>query len=147
MRIGMRIGFGIALALLVAGTVYAVTAHEREGAVMLLLCAVAFAYVGLVLRRAVRAPAAHEEDVGPAAPATEEHAAETETVEPSVWPFVFSIAALALVVGVVGARWVLIPGGILFVGAAAGWFRDVGRQRRGGGLAHTGSGSGLERQQ
>src|SRR5581483_5736477 len=66
MRIGMRIGFGIALALLVAGAVYGVTAHEREGAVLLLLCAVAFAYVGLVLRRAVRGPSSPEDAGGPA---------------------------------------------------------------------------------
>ncbi len=146
MRVGMRIGFGIALALLAAGIVYAFTAHEREGAVLLLLCAVAFAYVGLVLRRAVRAPASPEESSGPARPAGQ-HSGEPETVEPSIWPFVFSVAALALVVGVVGAHWVLIPGGIVFVGAAAGWFTDIGRQRRAGAVAHAGSGSGLEHQE
>ncbi len=146
MRIGMRIGFGIALALLVAGAVYGVTAHEREGAVLLLLCAVAFAYVGLVLRRAVRGPSSPEDAGGPAGPAAEEHAEGPEAAAPSIWPFVFSIAALVLVVGIVGAHWVLIPGAIVFAGAAAGWFKDVGRQRRAG-VADAGSASGLEHQQ
>jgi len=49
-------------------------------------------------------------------------------IGPTIWPFVFSIAALLLVVGIVGIRWILIPGGILFAGAAAGWFRDIRQQ-------------------
>jgi hypothetical protein len=49
-------------------------------------------------------------------------------VRPTIWPFAFSIAALALVVGAVVATRVLVPLGLaLLVVAAAGWFADVRR--------------------
>jgi Cytochrome c oxidase subunit IV len=118
----MWIALGLAIFLAVAGTVYATTAYEWRGTVMLLVCAVAFLYIALVLRGAVRrasVPGTQERM------ATEEHVVESEHIGPTIWPFVFSLAALLLVVGVVGLHWVLIPGAILFAGAAAGWFRDI----------------------
>lgn len=121
----MWIALGLAIFLAVAGTVYATTAYEWRGTVMLLVCAVAFLYIALVLRGAVRRASV---------PVTQEHmAAEEQGVEsvhigPTIWPFVFSLAALLLVVGIVGLRWILIPGGILFAGAATGWFRDIRHQ-------------------
>jgi carbonic anhydrase/acetyltransferase-like protein (isoleucine patch superfamily) len=52
-------------------------------------------------------------------------------VRPTIWPFAFSIAALALVVGAVVATRVLVPLGLaLFAGAAVGWFTDVRRAHR-----------------
>jgi len=149
MRTGMRIALGLGAFLAVAGIVYAVTSHEWRGTVMLLVCAVAFAYVGLVLRGAVR-----EASV----PVTGETLAseellETEHIGPTIWPFVLSVAALLLVIGLVAVHWVLIPTGILFLGAGAGWFLDIKGQRQTGelGLAHQlgapAEGSTLEDQQ
>ena len=132
MSVGMRIALGLGLFLAVTGIVFAVTAHEWRGTVLLLVCAVSFTYVGLVLRGAMRrasVPATRE------TMAQEEAAVESEHIGPTIWPFVFSIAALLLVVGVVGIRWVLIPSGILFLGAGVGWFLDIKRQRHPGTLA------------
>ncbi len=126
MRVVMWISLGLGLFLAVAGTVYATTAYEWRGAVLLLVCAVAFLYVGIVLRGAFRRASAP----GTQGAEAEEGPIEPEHVGPTIWPFVFSIAALLLVVGVVGIRWVLIPGAILFLGAGAGWFRDIERQKR-----------------
>src|SRR5207249_882705 len=50
MSVGMRIALGLGLFLAVTGIVFAVTAHEWRGTVLLLVCAVSFTYVGLVLR-------------------------------------------------------------------------------------------------
>jgi Cytochrome c oxidase subunit IV len=127
MNVGMRIALALALFMAVAGTVYALTAHEWRGAVLLLVLAVAFLYVGLVLRGAVRRGAV---------PVTEETMAEegasveSEHIGPTIWPFVFSVAALLLVIGIVGARWVIVPGALVFVGAAVGWFSDIRRQHQ-----------------
>ncbi len=127
MRVGMWIGLGLALFLAIAGTVYATTAHEARGAVLLLVCAVAFLYVGLVLRGAFRRASAPRIE---GTEAEEQLPVEPEHIEPTIWPFVFSIAALLLVVGVVGIHWVLVPGAVLFLGAGAGWFLDIKRQKR-----------------
>jgi Cytochrome c oxidase subunit IV len=120
----MWIALGLAIFLAVAGTVYATTAYEWRGTVMLLVCAVAFLYIALVLRGTVRRASV---PVTPERMAAEEPSVEAD-IGPTIWPFVFSIAALLLVVGIVGLHWVLIPGGILFAGAAAGWFRDIKQQ-------------------
>jgi hypothetical protein len=122
----MWVTLGLAIFLAVAGTVYGTTAYEWRGTVMLLVCAVAFLYIALVLRGAVRRASV---PVTSERMAAEEPLLEAEHIGPTIWPFVFSIAALLLVVGIVGLRWVLIPGGILFAGAAAGWFRDIEHQR------------------
>ena len=125
MRVGMWVALGLAVFLAVAGTVYATTAYEWRGTVLLLVCAVAFLYIALVLRGTVRRASVsvtHERM------AVEQRSVEPEHIGPTIWPFVFSLAALLLVVGIVGLRWVLIPGAILFAGAAAGWFRDIKQQ-------------------
>jgi len=128
----MRIALGLGLFLAVTGIVFAVTAREWRGTVLLLVCAVSFTYVGLVLRGAMRrasVPVTRETRV------PEEVSVESEHIVPTIWPFVLSIAALLLVVGVVGIRWVFIPSGILFLGAGVGWFLDIKRQWHPGELA------------
>jgi hypothetical protein len=148
MRVGMRIALGLALFLAITGTVYATTAYEWRGTVLLLVCATSFLYVGLVLRGALRRASV---SLTKETMAKEDLFVESEHIGPTIWPFVFSIAALLLVVGVVGIHWVLIPGGILFLGAGAGWFLDIKRQREPGELAHeqasTGGVSTLEGKQ
>jgi small-conductance mechanosensitive channel len=46
-------------------------------------------------------------------------------VGPTIWPFVFSIAAIILAFGIALTRWLLPVGGVLFVAAAVGWFLDI----------------------
>jgi hypothetical protein len=135
MRLATRILFGLSGFLLLAAAVYWTmsytgTAQNRDpaGPALLAVAAVGFGYTGLVLwtaaRRADREAAAEH-----AAPG-----AEHETVAhvpPTIWPFGFSVAALALVVGAVVATKVLVPLGLaLFAAAAAGWFADVRRTAR-----------------
>jgi hypothetical protein len=143
----MRIAQGLGLFLAVTGVVYALTAYEWRGTVLLLVCAASFTYVGLVLRGAVRQASV---PVTKETTAPEQLAVESAHIGPTIWPFVLSVAALLLVVGLVGAHWVLIPAGILFVGAGAGWFFDIKRQWHPGELAAAhgpampGGGSALE---
>jgi hypothetical protein len=135
MRLATRILFGLSGFLLLAAAVYWTmsytgTAQNRDpaGPALLAVAAVGFGYTGLVLwtaaRRADREAAAEH-----AAPGAEH--ASVAHVPPTIWPFAFSIAALALVVGAVVATKILVPLGLaLFVAAAAGWFADVRRTAR-----------------
>jgi hypothetical protein len=127
MNVGMRIYLGLALFIAVVGTVYAFTAYEWRGTVLLLVLAVAFLYVGLVLRGAVRrgsVPVTEETMM------EEDLSVESEHIGPTIWPFVFSIAALLLVIGIVGIHWIIAPGVIVFLAAAAGWFFDIRDQHQ-----------------
>jgi hypothetical protein len=135
MRLATRILFGLSGFLLVAAAVYWTmsytgTAQNRDpaGPALLAVAAVGFGYTGLVLwaaaRRAEREAAA--EQAGPGA-----EQVTVAHVPPTIWPFGFSVAALALVVGAVVATRILVPLGLaLFAAAAAGWFADVRRTAR-----------------
>ncbi len=115
-----RIALGLAVFLGVAGIAYTVTAHEYVGAPLLLIASACFAYVGSYVRRAIRASAGEAGE--PAGVAEEPH------VGPTIWPFVFSLAAVGLALGATVSPWLLLVGAVLFVSAAMGWFMDVGRQ-------------------
>ena len=128
----MRIALSLAVFLAVTGVVLGITAHEWRGTVMLLVCAVSFLYIGLVFRGALRRASV---PVTAETMAPEMESVESAHIGPTIWPFVLSVAALFLVVGIVGVRWVLIPSGILFLGAGAGWFLDIKRQWHPGELA------------
>ena len=133
MRLVTRILFGLSGFLAVAASVYWATSHQGAGRdlagpALMGVAAIGFAYTGLVLwaaaRRADREAAAERAASG-AEQATVAH------VPPTIWPFGFSVAALALVVGAVVAGKVLVPLGLaLFAAAAAGWFADVRRTAR-----------------
>jgi Cytochrome c oxidase subunit IV len=135
MRLATRILFGLSGFLLLAAAVYWTmsytgTAQNRDpaGPALLAVASVGFGYTGLVLwaaaRRADREAAAEH-----AAPDAEQ--ATVAHVPPTIWPFGFAVAALALVVGAVVATKVLVPLGLaLFAAAAAGWFADVRRTAR-----------------
>jgi hypothetical protein len=133
MRLATRILFGLGGFLLAAAGVYWVMSYhgasrDPAGPALMGVAGVAFGYTGLVLwaaaRRADREAAAEHATPGPKA-ATLAH------VPPTIWPFAFSIAALALVVGAVVATRILVPLGLaLFAAAAIGWFADVRRAHR-----------------
>jgi hypothetical protein len=133
MRLATRILFGLSGFLASAAAVYWVMSYQGAGRdpagpAPMGVATVAFCYPSLVLwaaaRRADREAAAEHATPGPKA-ATLVH------VPPTIWPFAFSIAALALVVGAVVASRILVPLGLaLFAGAAVGWFADVRRAHR-----------------
>jgi hypothetical protein len=133
MRLLTRILFGLGGFLLAAAAVYWLMSYQGAGRdpagpALMGIAAVAFGYTGLVLwaaaRRADREAAA-EQAAAEATGTTVAH------VRPTIWPFGFSIAALALVVGAVVATRVLVPLGLaLFAAAAVGWFADVRRAHR-----------------
>jgi len=130
MRLATRILFGLSGFLALAAAVYWVMSYQGAsrdpaGPALMAIAAVAFGYTGLVLwaaaRRADREAAAEHATPGPKG-ATLAH------VPPTIWPFAFSIAALALIVGAVVATRILVPLGLaLVVVAAVGWFADVRR--------------------
>jgi hypothetical protein len=124
-KVAAQVVFRLAAFLVLAGLVYALTSHELAGGSLILVTAVCFAYVGLILRAAVRGtgPEEQETDAGP-----KDATAETEHVGPSIWPFAFSLAAIGLVLGIALARWLLFVGAALFVMSALGWFVDIRRQ-------------------
>jgi hypothetical protein len=130
MRLATRMLFGLSGLLALAAAVYWVMSYQGAsrdpaGPALKAIAAVAFGYTGMVLwaaaRRADREAAAEHATPGPKG-ATLAH------VPPTIWPFAFSIAALALIVGAVVATRILVPLGLaLFVVAAVGWFADVRR--------------------
>jgi hypothetical protein len=125
LKVAALVVFRLAAFLAAAGLVYAVTSREPVGGSLILVAAVSFTYVGLILRAAVRSAdrAAENAQGGKDEPADEE-----EHVGPTIWPFAFSLAAIAFVLGIVVARWLLIAGGALFVACALGWIMDVRHQ-------------------
>ena len=125
MRVTSLVVFRLAAFLGAAGLVYVVTSHEPSGGSMMLIAAATFTYLGVVLRAAVRegGAAVRDDDAG-----AEDGSAEDIHVGPTIWPFVFSLAAAVLVLGIVLARWLLVVGSVVFVASAAGWFVDVRRQ-------------------
>ena len=129
MRLAIRLLFGLSAFLVLAAAVYLLMSYgganrDLAGPALMAVAAVAFGYVGTVLRAAARrADRAAELAAGAGA-----RAATTVHVPPTIWPFAFSIAALALVIGAVVATKVLVPLGLaLFAGSAVGWFTDVRR--------------------
>jgi hypothetical protein len=126
MKVGGAVAFALSAFLLVTAGVYWFTAYEPIGGSLLAIGAVGFAYIGTVSRAAARRAARVEQPDQTLA--TEEEAEAEEHVTPTIWPFMFSIAAVGIVLGVVVAKWLLILGGVVFVASAAGWFNDIRRQ-------------------
>ena len=114
----------LAVFLIVDSAVYMATAREWTGGPLIAATAVAFAYLALVLRGAVRRAAREAE----AAPSEQVGAVELDHVGPTIWPAGFAVASLMIVPGIVVVRGLLIPGGLVFVASAVGWARDIHHQ-------------------
>ena len=133
MRLLTRSLFGLAGFLLSAAAIYWLMSYrgagrDPAGPALMGVAAIGFGYTGLVLwaaaRQADREAAAERTAPGP-------EGATVAHVPPTIWPFAFSIAALALVVGAVVATRILVPLGLaLFAAATIGWFADVRRGHR-----------------
>jgi hypothetical protein len=127
MKTASRAVFGLSAFLATAGLIYVVTSRERTGGTLLLMTSVAFAYVGVILRGVARRAQPREEE---GASQAEETAPELEHVGPSIWPFGYSVAAVAMAAGLVVARWLVAVGAVLFLTATIGWFIDIRRQHQ-----------------
>ena len=119
MSIWARVVLGLAAFLFVAGTIHWATSDDHVGGSLMIISAAGFTYLGLYVRRTMRRVAAAE--------AAYEELPEPH-VGPTIWPFVFSLGAIALALGAVIGPWLLAIGGVVSAAAAVGWFVDVGRQ-------------------
>ncbi len=132
MRLFSRLFLALSAFLLVSLIIYFWHAREYEGVVLSITVALGALLIGgwgsSVVRRSAQEAAqpAAEPDVPPR-PAQMDEVDEPH-VGPTIWPLVFAISAVGIVVGLVGNRWVLVAGGALFVAAAIGWVVDVHHQ-------------------
>ncbi len=119
-----RIIVGFGAFLIVTGVAYGASTYEWEGVTLMIIVAGGALLVGVYLVSGVRRARA----VLAAGEARREGAESEPHVAPTIWPLVFSLATIGLVVGAVVARWALVAGGVLFVVASVGWVLDVRRQ-------------------
>jgi hypothetical protein len=130
-----RLFVALGVFLIVVGGGYGVLAHDYEGLTLSITVAGGALLVGgygmAVVRRTRRA-------VAGTAPAAST-AADEPHVGPTIWPLVFAISTIGLVIGTVSNRWALLPGGVFFLVACVGWVLDVHRQWRHHAAEHGGS--------
>jgi Cytochrome c oxidase subunit IV len=125
MTLFSRIALALGAFLILAGVVYALITYEWEGVTLMLTVAGGALLVGSYLALAVQRargwlaaqPAGATGDAG-----IEPH------VAPTIWPLIFALSMIGLVIGAVESRWALVAGGVLLVVALAGWSLDVRRQ-------------------
>jgi hypothetical protein len=120
-----RILVWLAVFLAIVSAIYMVTAREWTGGPLIASTATAFAFIGVVLWVvASRATRELEEEPG------EVGGVELEHVGPTIWPAAFAVSAVILALGVATVWWLIIPGAIIFVICALGWFIDIRNQHR-----------------
>jgi Cytochrome c oxidase subunit IV. len=124
MRTGSRTFRWLALFLIVDAGVYLATAREFTGGALIAATAGAFGYLAFVVGGAVRR-ATRELN---AEPSGDVGAVELDHVGSTIWPAGFALSAIMLAFGAVVIRWLLVPGGVLFVASALGWAADVRHQ-------------------
>jgi len=123
MRLLANIFRGLGIFLIIDGVLYGLHSRDIDGGVLILTVAGGSLVLGSYLIRGVhRASVVREAEHGEGTTETEPH------VEPTIWPLVFAVSMIGLVVGALGATWALVEGGILLVVALVGWALDVRRQ-------------------
>jgi hypothetical protein len=123
-----KVFLSLGVFLIAAGIGYGRTAYEHEGFTLMIIVAGGALLIGVYLAYAVqRARAALSERDTAARLAAEE--AEPH-ITPTIWPLVFALSMIGLVVGAVASRWAFVGGGALLVVAGLGWVLDVRRQWR-----------------
>lgn len=161
MSLSSKLFVALGAFLIGAGVVYGVMARDYEGLTLSLMVAGGALLFGgygrSALRRARTALGSATESTAPAAddpttpratemptPPAPETAADAEPhIGPTIWPLVFAVSAIGLILGAVAVRWALLPGAILFVLASVGWVLDVHRQWHHHAAGLAGHGSGL----
>lgn len=129
-----RVSTGLGVFLVVAGVIYGVAGqyglaeNEYEGLTLMFTVAGGALLLGTYLARAVQRARAWlaAQSVGAAAGGAE---AEPH-VAPTIWPLIFALSMIGLVIGAVESPWALVGGGVLLVTALAGWSLDVRSQWR-----------------
>ena len=121
MQLMARLFLALGVFLVVTGAIYGVRGYDYEGLTLMLTTAGGALLVGGYLAQALqRATAAAAR--GPVRLEGEPH------VGPTIWPLVFALALVPLIVGALGSRWLLAVGTVAVVVAGAGWALDVQRQ-------------------
>jgi hypothetical protein len=144
MTLFSRIFMGLGAFLIGMGIIYGLLAREYEGLTEMLTVAggalVIGGYLARVVQRARAAVAAQAAGAGPGAADSEPH------VPPTIWPLVFAVSMIGVVLGSVGPRWILVAGAVVLVASLVGWSLDVRQQWRhhdhaaaGAGAAHGGA--------
>jgi len=122
MKLFGRIFLAFGVFLVVAGVVYGIHSRDYQGLTLILTTAGgAFLFGGYLSQALQRATAIQSAERATAAEG-EPH------VGPTIWPLVFALSMVPLVVGALGSRWVLAVGGVVFLVAGVGWLLDVQRQ-------------------
>jgi len=122
MRLMSRIFVWLGVFLIVTGVAYGLHSGEYEGPTLILAAAGGALLIGGYLVQGVQRASAAAADQPSSAAGEEPH------VGPTIWPLVFALSMIGLIVGAVGSRWVLVVGAALLVVAGAGWVLDVHRQ-------------------
>jgi len=116
-----RIGLILGVLFIIDSVVYLALQSDEQGFALILFTGIGFAYLGcyslLAVRKARRQAAAEE---GPGEP----------HIGPTIWPLVFAVSAVVMVVGILVTPVILVIGGILFVVAAVGWISAARKQWR-----------------
>jgi hypothetical protein len=149
MTLFARIGTTVGAFLIVAGILYGTVSgligpqKEWEGFTLMLTVAGGALVIGSYFTRAVQR--ARERLAAQTAGAGGEN--DEPHVAPTIWPLIFALSMIGLVIGAVESRWALVGGGVLLVAALAGWSLDIRRQWRhhdhsaGTEAAHSGPGA------
>lgn len=119
-----RIFLALGVFLVVAGIAYGIHSKDYQGLTLILTTAGGAFVFGGYLAQALQRATAIESTAGSSTHDGEPH------VGPTIWPLVFALSMVPLVVGALGSRWVLVVGGVVFVVAGIGWLLDVQRQWR-----------------
>jgi hypothetical protein len=123
MSLFARITLSLGAFLIAAGFLYALISHEWEGVTLIFTVAGGALLVGTYLGQAVQ----RARTWLAAQPAGSDAGIEPH-VAPTIWPLIFALSMIGLVIGAVESRWALVGGGVLLVVALAGWSLDVRRQ-------------------
>jgi hypothetical protein len=122
MKLLGRIFLALGVFLVVAGVIYGIHSRDYQGFTLILTTAGGAFLFGGYLAQALQRATAIQAAETTRPPEGEPH------VGPTIWPLVFALSMVPLVVGALGSRWVLLFGGVVFVVAGAGWVLDVQRQ-------------------
>jgi cobalamin synthase len=124
MSVFSRLGLIMGALFVVDSFVYWALQSDKQGFALILFAGLGLIYLGVYALLAVRKagrPAAGEEGPG------EPH------IGPTIWPLVFAVSAVVMVIGILVTPAILVVGAILFVAAAIGWILAARRQWHAGG--------------
>ena len=123
MKLMANVFRALGIFLILDGIAYGLLSRDIDAGVLLFTVAGGALVIGSYLVRGV-----HRAEVVRAAQQTESVSETEPHVAPTIWPLLFAVSMIGLVLGALGQTWALVEGGILLVVALAGWALDVRRQ-------------------